>query len=57
MIAARLGIVPWGTLSGLPALLLDVDGQIEAPDNAGQKIARACARLPGVRRVASFAGP
>ncbi len=36
MIAARLGIVPWGTLSGLPALLLDVDGQIEAPDNAGQ---------------------
>ena len=49
MIAARLGLVPWGTLSGLPALLLDVDGPIDAPDHAGQKIARACARLPGVR--------
>ncbi len=51
MIIARLGLIPWGSMAGLPALLLDADGDLPDPESTGRRIAAALSRAkaPGVR--------
>lgn len=53
MIKASLTLFPWGMLSGLPCIALDVEGQLSTgeAERMGLAIKRLAGRYPGLRRA------